>query len=238
MKLSFIFPVYNGEKRMEKSVMEIMEKLDDIGYDYEIIIAEDGSTDKSAEIAARLASKYKKVIHLHSKKRLGKGLAVKNAMRKAKGKIVFFSDIDLSADPEAMKSFIKEIEKGAHICIGSRYMAASHTRRFIKRKAFSEVYIAFVKMLFGTGITDFQCGFKAFSRDALPIALSAKSNSWFWDTEVLLEAVRAGLKIKEIPISWTDFESTSVNVRKVAKEMFFSLFAYKMRRFWEALTGK
>lgn len=228
MKLSFIFPVCNGDGQIESSVERIMKNLSKCRCDYEILLAEDGSTDGSDSVCRSLSKKYKKVRHLHFKERLGKGLAIKNAMKKARGDAVIFSDIDLSSGTDSLARFVSEIKNGSDICIGSRYMENSDAKRYLKRMVLSKTYILLVRVLFGSRLSDFQCGFKAFSKNAIPVALDAKNNSWFWDTETLLKAEKLGMKITEIPVSWVESGKSSVNSMKVSREMFTSMLKYRI----------
>jgi hypothetical protein len=211
MKISVVLPVYNEAKKIKKSVEEIKNFLEKMPYELEIIIAEDGSTDGTDKIVSEL-SLNKKIIHIHSDKRLGRGKALKNAFAQAKGDIFIYMDIDLATDLSSIKTMIKEIENGFDICIGSRYLSGSKSERSFLRKTMSLTYIFFVKLLFNTKLKDMQCGLKAFSKKTLPTLLSVRDNYWFWDTEILLMAEKKNLKIKEIPVVWKEKKSSKVKI--------------------------
>lgn len=221
--ISFVIPVCNEEETIENSVRTIKKFLDKSGYSYEIIIANDGSTDKTTEIASRLALSCNKVRHLYSKKRLGKGGGIKNAFAKSKGRILIFEDVDLSAGVSYILDFIKEIKGGADICIGSRLLPNSKTKRTIMRKIFSLCYNLLIRILFDTRITDFQCGLKAFRRKCLSTIMETKDNGFFFDTELMLRSEKKGLKIVQIPITWEEKRKVKLNIVKTSIQMLYNL---------------
>jgi len=109
MKVSIVLPAYNEARRLEHAVNEVKKWMDKIGYDYEIIIAEDGSTDGTDKIASKLAKRDPKVKHLHSDERLGRGRALSNAFKVAEGEILVYLDVDLSTDMKHLKELIDSI---------------------------------------------------------------------------------------------------------------------------------
>ncbi|MCS7121235.1 MAG: flippase-like domain-containing protein [Archaeoglobaceae archaeon] len=225
MKVSIILPAYNEAERLEKAVKEVKNVAEKIGYDFEILIAEDGSKDGTDKIAAEIAKKDLKVKHLHSDERLGRGRALMNAIRKSEGDIVVFMDVDLSTDLSHLKDLIDAIliEK-YDISIGSRLMKSSSVERPLKRELASRIYNFLVRFLLGSKVRDHQCGFKAFKKDvALKVGEKAKDNHWFWDTEVLVLAQRDGYKIKEIPVKWKHGGKTKVDLTRDSIYMLFQL---------------
>jgi len=209
-RVSVVLPAYNEAKRLERAVKEVTRALEMQGYDYEVIIAEDGSTDGTAEIAARLAD-GSRVLHLHSDERLGKGGAVLRAFEAARGDIVAYLDVDLSTNLKHLKELIDAVMEGYDIAIGSRLAKGSKAERPIKRDIASKAYNFLVRLLLGSKIRDHQCGFKAFRRDVvLDLGKKARDRHWFWDTEVLVLAQREGRRIKEIPVEWRHGGATKV----------------------------
>jgi len=229
MKISLVLPTFNEAKNLMKNIKKIENLFKKINYNYEIIIAEDGSTDGSDIIASGLSKKFSKIKHLHSPKRKGKGKAIKDAFRTSRGEILTFMDVDLSTDISYFPKLIDAIKNGADIAIGSRHLKESKIERSLTREFFSRSYNLLVKVLFRTKIKDFQCGFKAFKRRTLPILLSAKDNGFFWDTEALILAERKGLKIVQIPVRWKEAKRTKVNLLKGPLKMFYSLVKLRAR---------
>ncbi len=211
-RVSVVLPVYNEASVLKDSVKKVLKYMNGLGFSYEIIIAADGSTDGTSEIADELSSNYSQIIVSNSRNRLGRGRALKKSFRMAKSKYMIYFDIDLSTSLDSIKDAIDCLDKGFDICIGSRLLPASKTKRCLKREMSSRGYNMLGRFLFNSKITDFQCGFKAFSKDTLPIILESKNNHWFWDTEVLIRAEKRGKKICQIPVEWVEDRKTKVNI--------------------------
>jgi glycosyltransferase involved in cell wall biosynthesis len=211
VKVSVVLPVYNEASRIRESVEEIEDFLEKTPYEFEIIIAEDGSTDGTDNIASEL-SLNKKIIHMHSDKRLGRGRALKNAFLGAEGDILIYMDADLATDLSSTRAMIEGIENGFDICIGSRYLESSKAERSFLRKTISLTYNLLVKLLFNTELKDMQCGLKAFDKKTLPTILNVRDDYWFWDTEALLTAEKQKKRIKEIPVVWKEKKSSKVKI--------------------------
>ena len=224
---SFVFPVFNEFKILEKNVKKVMEYLNYLEIDYEIIIAEDGSTDKTYEASLKLSEKHKNIKVIHSGKKLGRGLALKNAFQVANGKYVGYMDIDLATDIKHLKELINYV-KNYDVVTGSRYLKNSITNRSVKRRFFSNGYNFLARTMFNSKIYDHQCGFKAFKREViLDINKYSENNHWFWDTEVLIIAQKKGYKVKEFPVTWIESRRTKVKATQDTYYMFLNLM--KMR---------
>lgn len=221
MKVSVVLPAYNEAKRIRMAVERVEAQLMALGYDYEIVIAEDGSTDGTDTIANEIAEKNPKVKHLHSNERLGRGKALMNAFRACEGEIVVYMDVDLSTDLRHLGELISVIENGYDVATGSRLLKESKTKRPLNRDVASKVYNLLVRILLRSKIHDHQCGFKAFRKSAiLKISELVKDTHWFWDTEVLVLAQRMGFKVKEIPVHWEHGGETKVRFKKDVVYMF------------------
>ena len=224
MRISIVLPAYNEAKRLRSAVEKIENYLKELGYDYEIVIAEDGSTDGTDRIAREIAEKNPKVKHLHSDQRLGRGRALMNAFRNCSKDVVVYMDVDLSTDLRHLKDIVSAIAEGYDIATGSRLMKKSVAKRPLKRDIASKAYNFLVRLLLGSKIHDHQCGFKAFRRSAiLEIGEKAKDTHWFWDTEVLVLAQKMGYRVKEIPVFWEHGGETKVRFRKDVMYMFFQI---------------
>ncbi len=230
MMISIVFPAYNEAERIEKAIKETEKFLKKINYDYEIIVAEDGSTDGTDKIVQRLVNG--KIRLFHSDVRLGRGKALMNAFEKAKGEIVISMDVDLATNIKHLKDLIEAIENGYDIAIGSRLIEGSKAKRSFERLLYSKVYNFLVRALLKSKIKDHQCGFKAFKKDiVVKLGKEAKDNHWFWDTEILVLAQRKGYKIKEIPVEWTEGKDT-----KVRRTDVFYMFS-RILKMWLRLIG-
>jgi glycosyltransferase involved in cell wall biosynthesis len=211
--VSLVFPAYNEGENLEKTVRKAIQALEQITRSYEIIIAEDGSTDGTDRIAAKLSDEYPFIRHIHCDKRLGRGLALKNAFSKSKGEILVYMDVDLATSMEHLNMLIEAVRQDYDFATGSRMLHESKVTRSPSRKMASKSYNFVVRSFLGSKIGDHQCGFKSWRREVLLELLDdVNATHWFWDTEMLVRASRRGYRIKEIPIEWTHKSGTKVNL--------------------------
>ncbi len=201
--------------------------LDSLKIDYEIIIAEDGSTDGSDKIAERL-SRDKKIVHVHSNKKLGKGGSLKNAVSFVKGDVIYM-DVDLATGIENVKDVMRFLEE-YDVVIGSRYLKSSETSRTLKRFLLSKIYHFFVRMFFpGLGLTDTECGFKGFKRKVfVNLNKQIRNSEWSWDLEFLVRAKNKGYSIKEIAVKWKEGKETKMNLFRDSLSQFFEIIRIKL----------
>jgi len=212
MLTSIALPVFNEAKILKENVEKLICFLNELNLNYEIIIAEDGSTDNSYNIARELGKKYKKVHCLHSSKRLGKGEAIKRAFEHSKGSIFIFMDVDLSTDLSYIPKLISKINDGYDMVVGSRVLKYSKVERSLKREMASRIYNLLCRFLFGIKLHDMQCGFKCLKKESIKnIIKEVKNKHWFWDTELIIRATKKNMKITEIPIKWKQTNRTKVN---------------------------
>jgi hypothetical protein len=206
MKISVVLPAHNEAGRIEAAVRQTKEALDSFSSSFEVIIAEDGSTDGTDKIARSIEAEDPFVRCIHSEERLGRGTALKEAFKLAKGEILAYMDVDLSTDLKHLKPLINSIsEENYDFATGSRLLKESELKRSFKRDMMSKLFNFLVRKLLKSKIRDHQCGFKSFRRDSLmSIIDDIKDEHWFWDTEMLVRAQRGGYKIKEIPVKWED----------------------------------
>jgi glycosyltransferase involved in cell wall biosynthesis len=227
VKVSVILPTYNEADSIEAAVTKVMDALKQYEGAFEIIIAEDGSTDGTDKKADSLAAEYPGVVkHIHKEKRLGRGTALKNAFKQADGSILVYMDADLATDVRHLDALIRSVEvEGYDIATGSRMLAESRVKRSGTRHIASRTYNLLVRGLLGSKVKDHQCGFKAFKREPLMLLLDeVGARHWFWDTEILVRAHRMGYRIKEIPVNWQGGRETKVRLMKDSLNMFEQVF--------------
>jgi len=227
VEVSVVFPAYNEADALEVAVEKVTKALNEFALSYEIIIAEDGSTDGTDKLAAELAEKYPFVKHIHGEKRLGRGAALKNAFKQSSGEVLVYMDLDLATDLKHLKSLVGAVEfEGYDFATGSRMLSESKVERSSTRHIASKTYNFMVRALLGSKIKDHQCGFKAFRREPLMKLLDeVGAGHWFWDTEILVRAYLRGYKIKEIPVSWRGGRETKVRLLKDSLNMFWQAFS-------------
>lgn len=214
--ITAVIPVYNDNLALEKAIPESIARLESLGRPFELIIAEDASTDGTKETAANWAKKDARIIHLHSDIREGRGKALNRALSIAKGDIFCYYDVDLATSMEYLGELLARIENGAAIATGSRLMKNSSISRTKKREIASRGYNFLVRKLLKSKLRDHQCGFKAYNTAVLrELVKKIEDPHWFWDTESLVLAQHDGLRIDEFPIIWTQGPGTTVRMKDI-----------------------
>ncbi len=211
--LDVIVPVYNEQRDLEPCVRRLRAHLDTLPFPATITIADNASTDWTWAIARRLAASISDVraIHLDEK---GRGRALKRAWLESKAPVVAYMDVDLSTDLEALLPLVAPLLTGhSQVAIGSRLAHGARVTRGPKRELISRSYNLILRTLLHAGFRDAQCGFKAIRADAARTLLPRVADpAWFFDTELLVLAQRAGLRIYELPVDWTDDPDSRVDV--------------------------
>ena len=209
--ISAVIPVYNDRASLEKAIPVSLLYLERITPYFELIIAEDASTDGSYEVASAWAQRDIRIRVFHRDERRGRGSALSAAARKASGEILFYTDVDLATDMSGLSSLVQSIADGNDIATGSRLHPDSLVIRSFDREMKSRVYNLLVRFFLRDGITDHQCGFKAFRRKKLLNLLSlVRDTHWFWDTEIIVLAQRSGYSVAEIQVNWVEGTGTTV----------------------------
>lgn len=206
IELSLFIPVYNEEKIIEKNLSKIFKKLNELNFDYEVIVSDDGSVDSTERIVKKLEKKYKNLRVYRSEKNLGRGEILSVSFKMANGKYIGFMDIDLATNLNHIQDLIENL-KNADVVTGSRWLNKSLVKRGFFRRMISFFYNKFLlRILFNSKVKDHQCGFKGFKKDvALKLVEECgivKDRRWAWDTEMLIRAQRHGYAIKEFPVEW------------------------------------
>lgn len=197
MKLSILIPCYNEENVIENTYKKFKKILEKLKLDYEIIIEEDGSTDRTAEIIKDISKKDKSVkILSFPEKRMGLGWAWKRLFEASSGDIIFICDADLFTDPIIIKEFLEEI-KNADIIIASKYL--NKVRLPLLRKIPSRIYYIINKLLFRINVKDTQSGFQCLKREVLN-DMCLIADGFEINLELIVKAAKMGYKIKEIPV--------------------------------------
>jgi glycosyltransferase involved in cell wall biosynthesis len=224
-KLVITIPCYNDAKFLEDAVNTVREtnhKLlgDRCINEYVLVIAEDGSTDGSAEIAKRLSTQNSDILHIHADKKLGRGRALMNAWKKVNGEVYAFVDCDLATDMEFYPRLIRSICDGYDLATGSRYMRGSVCQRPLLRKFSSIAYNGIIRFLFHDNVHDHQCGFKALSGRMVEFMLrECQSADWFLDTELIVLARRNGFRIIEFPVKWQEKKGKRTPLNRLIRDV-------------------
>lgn len=205
--------------------------------DTEVIVVDDGSADKTAEVVETVARRDARVRLLRNPGNRGKGYSVRNGMHEGKGEWLLFSDADLSAPiGELAKLFEAARREGAQIAIGSRALDRKliGTHQSFFRENAGRLFNLMVRLITGLPFHDTQCGFKLFRKDAArTVFRRATLRRFGFDVEVLFIAKLYGFKTVEVPVRWNHAEGTKVSLLRDSADMFLDL----LRIRWKQLTG-
>ncbi len=208
--LSIIIPLYNEENRL-KNLSKVYQYLDKLEKDYEVLLVNDGSIDKTGKKLKNLNKKFKFQLISYTAN-YGKGFAIRSGMLAAAGEYRIFTDIDLSTPIEEFEKFMPYLKK-FDVIIGSRRKIGSNLKRrqpFI-RETLGQGFTLLSRIVLNLSISDFTCGFKCFSKKAaIEIFTRQKIDRWGFDSEILFIAKKCGFKIKEVPVTWIDDPNSKV----------------------------
>ena len=229
MRISLCIPMYNESSIIEKTARELHSYMStNFGDDYEIIFADDGSRDGSADIVNNLNLPNVKVVGYPQNQ--GKGCAVRHGVMASCGDIVIFTDADLAYGVDVIAEAVKIIENGEHsVLVASRAKHKDGYEGYTPiRKLASKTYIKVLNLLGGIKISDAQCGFKAFDGEVgRKIFSLCKTNNFAFDLEVILWAQKLNLKIYEMPAKIINHRESKVNVLRDAFRMTKEIFVIK-----------
>ena len=233
--LSIIIPAYNEEDRLADSLNRILAFLASQPHSSEILVVENGSTDRTADVAEALARQHPSLRTLREQSR-GKGLAVRRGILAATGEYRFICDVDLSMPIECVTWFLPPLLPDAAIAIASREApGAARYHEPAYRHWIGRGFNLLVRLLAVPGLQDTQCGFKCFRADAAEELFRLQVlNGWTFDVEVLFLARRKGYPIAEVPIPWTHVSGSRVRVVRDSLAMLMDL----VRIRWYAAHGR
>jgi glycosyltransferase involved in cell wall biosynthesis len=219
--VEIVIPVLNEEKGLPVAIERLTEFVRaHPGRDWRIRVADNGSTDGTQEVARRLAAGRADLSVTYLTER-GRGRALRQAWLESKADVRCYMDVDLSTDLKHLTQIVEAIEGGNYdLAIGSRLArGAEVVGRSTLREITSRGYSALFRTMFCTPFRDAQCGFKAISAEAASALLPhVKDNRWFFDTELLLIALKNGWRIKEVPVHWEDDPDSRVKIVATAVE--------------------
>jgi len=213
-------PIYKDSSFLERACDVIEELTPGITPNFVLQVAEDGSN--SSQLVDQLKSKYSNILYTQKDQRLGRGKALRQAWSNAKGDVYVYLDVDLATDMTKLDAYNNLIRNQAEydLVTGSRYIQGSETGRPWLRHFSSIVYNSLIRLTFRTGVRDHQCGFKSFSSKLVQVlSEQATSDSWFWDTEVIVLAKRHHFRILEIPVCWTEQKGRRTPIRRLLKDV-------------------
>ncbi|HEV2399741.1 MAG TPA: dolichyl-phosphate beta-glucosyltransferase [Candidatus Sulfotelmatobacter sp.] len=234
---SIVIPAYNERTRIGGTLEKVLSFIHAQDWDAEVIVVNDGSRDNTAEIVQSFAAKDPALRLIENPGNHGKGYSVRNGMLHARGRIVLFSDADLSSPIEEATKLFHALESGADIAIGSRWLKAElqTQRQPLHRQLFGRIFNLLLRITLGLQFADTQCGFKAFKRAAAQAIFPwQRIERWGFDPEILFLASKFGFKVEEIPVRWGHVGEARINPVLDGARMFQEM----LRIRWYDLTGK
>jgi hypothetical protein len=227
--IHFVVPYFNNEKNLEENVLALYSFLkQNLGGDFELVLCNDGSTDRSAEVARGLERSLSQIRVTGYAQNRGRGFAVRFAAETCRGEFLIYADLDFpkTTDLRHILDMMRSLQDN-QVVVGSRFLRESETRRIWRRRAVSRAYRLLVRLLLPRlKIKDPDAGFKGFRLDGLKsMNRLSREDRWSWDLEMLIIARANGFAVAEIPINWDERHDryvSSVNL---------------FRDGWEELTG-
>ncbi len=217
--IEIVIPVLNEQQALPPSIGTLHGFLtrELSCYAWRILIADNGSTDATPDVARQLSHRYDRVGWSRLEQR-GRGRALRAAWLASDADIVSYMDVDLSTDLACFPKLLEAIDEGSDIAIGSRLKKGARViARPLTRELTSRSYSLIFRTMFLTRFQDAQCGFKALSqRAAQDIVPLVRDQGWFFDTELLILAEKNGYSIKEVPVEWTDDPDSRVRIINTA----------------------
>lgn len=237
LDLSIVIPAYNEESRLPRTLDRIFAYLNERPFQAEILVVDDGSSDRTAETVNASRQKYPGLRLVSNGENRGKGFSVRHGMLEARGEIALFTDADLSTPIEEADKLLGAMrEKGFDAAIGSRAMDRSLIevhQSWIREQA-GIFFNRLVRWIMGVEFSDTQCGFKAFRTGRARVIFEKQRIERFgFDPEILFLAKRQGLRVAEVPVRWSHDAATKVNVAADGLRMFLELLLIR----WNAARG-
>jgi len=234
--IHFVVPYFNNEKNLEENVLALYQFLEqNLGGGFELVLCNDGSTDRSADIAGALGRSRSQIRLLGYRPNRGRGFAVRYAAEACAGDNLVFTDLDFPRTTD-LRHILEMVEsmRDAQVVVGSRFLRKSETRRIWKRNAVSLAHRLLVRILFPhLKIKDPDAGFKGFRLECLhQMNRLSREDRWSWDLEMLAIARANELSVTEIPINWNERHEqyvSSVRLVKDSREEFLGILRIRRR---------
>lgn len=237
IKLSVVVPCYNEEKRFKEGFNHYFSYLKTLKDPWELILVNDGSSDKTQQLITSAAKKNKSIKIVTYPKNHGKGYAIIQGMKKAKGKYILFTDIDHSVDIKTIETFYPYFEQGFKVVIGSRRVKGARVLVHQKpiREWLGQGFTLLVNLIVVWGVKDATCGFKAFeNKTAQKIFNLVKVYDWAFDAEILFICKKLKTPFAQAPVTWSDVKGSRVRLKRDILRSFIGLLKIRLND----LSGK
>jgi len=234
---SFILPAYNESERLTTSIPKVLEYVHARNLRAEIIVVNDGSTDKTAEVVRQFAVSNPTIVLLENPGNRGKGYSVRHGMLHAKGAVALFTDADLSSPITEADKLFTALADGADVAIGSRWLKRElqTERQPVLRQLYGRLFNLGLSIVLRLDYRDTQCGFKAFTRQAIQVVFTRQRvERWGFDPELLFLARKCKLKTVEVPVEWAHDHRSKINPLRDGLRMGLDVLQIR----WNSLLGR
>jgi dolichyl-phosphate beta-glucosyltransferase len=234
---SIVIPAYNESGRILATLESVVGCIRARGWRAEVLVVNDGSTDRTAEIVRDFQAGAPEVTLIENPGNRGKGYSVRAGMLQGAADLVMFTDSDLSAPIEEAERLFAAIAAGADIAIGSRWLESGRQthRQPLYRQIFGRCFNAVTRLIMGLPFADTQCGFKAFTRSAAHTVFQLQTiERWGFDPEILFIALKRGYRVVEVPVSWAHDARSRMSYLRDGMQMLKEIAIIR----WNALTGR
>lgn len=215
MDISVIIPAYNEERRISATLEKVHSYLEYRGLSFEIIVVDDGSKDNTKKVVEEFNREHPEVKLIRYETNRGKGYAVKTGVLSAQGKLILFSDADLSTPIEELEKLEQALAQGYDVAIGSRGLpdSAILVHQPKRREIAGKIFNLLVRVILRIKFYDTQCGFKLFKGEvARPVFKKQKIFGFVFDAESIWWAQKLGYQVQEVPVVWQDSGRSSISM--------------------------
>jgi dolichyl-phosphate beta-glucosyltransferase len=232
--ISFVIPVYNEEKRIDKTFEALRNVKLPRGLRLDrVVFVDDGSVDSTFQLISQFSRESSVPITVVSYgKNAGKGNAIRLGMLEtlSKSDYALFFDADMSTPLTELSKFLPQFNKGVNVVVGTRKNGHSTVIKHqpLYREVLGKVFTKITQISLNCYVTDFTCGFKAFSQKSVKkIFSNAKINGWGYDAEILFLAKKYGLSMNEVAVTWANDERTKVNLKSAIIKTLLELWSIR-----------
>jgi glycosyltransferase involved in cell wall biosynthesis len=236
-KYSIVIPAFNESARLPATLASVVGCIRARGWDAEVIVVNDGSSDATPELVRAFAQSAPQIRLIENPGNRGKGYSVRAGMLQARGQVALFTDADLSSPIEEAERLFAAIREGADIAIGSRWLQSSRQtqRQPLYRQFFGRCFNAVTRAVMRLPFADTQCGLKAFTRQAAQTVFQLQTiERWGFDPEILLIALKRGYRVVEVPVSWAHDKRTRMSYLRDGLRMLQEIAQIR----WNSLRGR
>jgi glycosyltransferase involved in cell wall biosynthesis len=236
VQYSIVIPAFNESARIGRTLTEVIRSIEKNGWNAEVLVVNDGSTDDTAGIVQGFANAHPIIRLIENEGNRGKGYSVRHGMLEAAGNVVMFTDADLSSPMDEAERLFAALREGADVAIGSRWLDRGRQtiHQPLYRQFFGRCFNAVTRMVMRLPFADTQCGFKAFTRSAAQTIFQLQRiERWGFDPEILFIALKRGYSVREVPVTWGHDERSRISYLKDGIKMLEELVYIR----WNAMVG-